>query len=373
MTATSLKKDPAPATTPTPAVEIRTDMWNDIVDIINGVSAEQPNFVQQFATKTGSYTATIDDFAIMADATSAAFTVTLPSAAATGAVQKLLAIKKTDASSNKVTIDGNAAETIDGKTTIDLETENEVLIIQSDGTNWVIVASYLAVIDNGLLKIRNPAGTFAIAIKTSADVANRSATIPLLGADDTFVMVNLAQNLRAKNLYDSNGNEILLTVGVGSAVNHLQITNSTTGNDPILEAVGDDTNIGISILPKGTGKVKLGSTDLQGNDADNIKKLIHDLETITSSTAITVNFDNEDLAKLALAHDTTFSSSNLAVGKTKEIHITSASAQALDFPAGWTFYGTKPTTTSAGKDSVLQLTSIGSTDADVKAVFVEEE
>ena len=125
--------------------------------------------------------------------------------------------------------------------------------------------------------------------------------------------------------------------------------------------------------PTFTGTVTTATVDVAGNNIDNIQKLIHDLETITSSTAITVNFNNEDLAKLALAHDTTFSSSNLAVGKTKEIHITSSSAQTMDFPEGWTFYGTKPTTTSAGKDSVLQLTSIGSTDADVKAVFVEEE
>jgi len=112
--------------------------------------------------------------------------------------------------------------------------------------------------------------------------------------------------------------------------------------------------------------------DINGNNIDNINKTIYNLETLTSSAAILFDFNNEDLAALALADDTTFSSSNLAIGKTKEIHITSVAAQTMVFPAGWTFYGVKPTTTIAGKDSVLQLTSIGSTDADVKAVFVEE-
>ena len=112
--------------------------------------------------------------------------------------------------------------------------------------------------------------------------------------------------------------------------------------------------------------------DAGGNNVDNIQKTIFDITTVTSSTTIAIDFNLDDLRTLTLAHDTTFSSSNLSAGEQVEIHISSASAQTLAFPAGWTFYGDKPTTTTAGKDSVLYLTSLGTTDADVKAVFVEE-
>ena len=266
MTSTTLPQDPAPGITPTPAVEIRTDVWNQMVDILNGVSSEHINVKQPVVAKVGSYIATLDDFLVTGDASGGAFSITLPSAAAAGVVGKIMAFKKIDSSGLKVTIDGDGTETIDGKLTIGLETENEILMIQSDGTNWVIIANYLAVIDNGLLKIRNPAGTFAIAVKTSADVANRSATIPLLGADDTFVMVNLAQNLRAKQMYDSNGLEVLLFVGVSSAVNEITVTNAITTANPILAPTGDDANVGINIPVKGTGKHVIGpsSIDIAG-------------------------------------------------------------------------------------------------------------
>lgn len=361
---TTLRKDPAPATSPTPAVEIRTDLWNNMVDILNGVDADFTNLVHQLATKTGSYTIIDKDFMILADATSGGFTITLPAAGGTGITKKIIAIKKIDSTSNKVTIDGNAAETIDGKTTIDLETENEILMLQSDGTNWVIVASYLAIIDNGLLKIRNPAGTFSVAVKTSAEVANRSATIPLIGADDTFVMINLAQNLRSKNLFDSNGNEILLTVGVASAVNELTLTNAATGNPVKLDATGGDTNIGISILPKGTGD---GLVDnLVGTGT---KRIVHEITT----TTVALDLDNNELESISISANTTFTTANRASGKSKTIRIiTDSTLRTLTFPA-WKFVGPTPADQAASKTGILTITAFGTADTDIVAAYAVEE
>ena len=87
-------------------------------------------------SKTANYTATTADDVILCDGTSAAFTITLY--AASGNSGKKLVIKKTDTSVNAITIDGNASETIDGSTTTTLNTQNEVLVIICDGTNWQI-------------------------------------------------------------------------------------------------------------------------------------------------------------------------------------------------------------------------------------------
>ena len=95
--------------------------------------------------KTANYTTleTDRDKIIFCDATSASFTITLLAAATAGDGFQL-AIKKTDSSANTVTIDGNAAETIDGSATLVLSTQNDVAVLISNGTNWYVVNSAAA-------------------------------------------------------------------------------------------------------------------------------------------------------------------------------------------------------------------------------------
>jgi hypothetical protein len=52
---------------------------------------------------------------------------------------KIYVIKKVDNSSNSVIIDGNGSETIDGSTTAAINTFNQSLWIQSNGTSWDIL------------------------------------------------------------------------------------------------------------------------------------------------------------------------------------------------------------------------------------------
>ena len=52
---------------------------------------------------------------------------------------------------------------------------------------------------------------------------------------------------------DTNGAELLKVTATASAVNELTLANAAAGNAPTLSATGDDTNIGITLTPKGTG------------------------------------------------------------------------------------------------------------------------
>ncbi len=97
------------------------------LDVIGGVG-------HGIVTKTGNYTATADDYMILVDATAGAVTITLPAVA--GATRRIYIIKKIDSSINTVTIDGNAAETIDGTTTKVLATQYSSLTIQCDAATW---------------------------------------------------------------------------------------------------------------------------------------------------------------------------------------------------------------------------------------------
>lgn len=97
------------------------------------------SFATPVTDKTAAYTATINDYTLTTDATTAAFTITLPTAV--GITGRIYTIKKIDASANAVTVDGNGSQTIDGATTYSLSAQWKYVTIQSDGTNWIIIGN----------------------------------------------------------------------------------------------------------------------------------------------------------------------------------------------------------------------------------------
>lgn len=94
---------------------------------------------RNIATYTATYSANLYDDMALLDATSASFTVNLPSAASANGIS--LKFKRTDSTSaNTVTLDGSGVETINGSTTFVLIAQDQYVEIKSDGTNWQIVS-----------------------------------------------------------------------------------------------------------------------------------------------------------------------------------------------------------------------------------------
>jgi hypothetical protein len=58
------------------------------------------------------------------------------------------------------------------------------------------------------------------------------------------------------SILDTNGAQLALLTATSSAVNEITLANAATGNDPIISATGDDSNVGISFVTKGTGVIK---------------------------------------------------------------------------------------------------------------------
>ena len=58
---------------------------------------------------------------------------------------------------------------------------------------------------------------------------------------------------------DENSNEQIIFQTTSSAVNQFDVTNAATGNAPSISATGDDSNIDIALIPKGTGETKIGT------------------------------------------------------------------------------------------------------------------
>ena len=63
---------------------------------------------------------------------------------------------------------------------------------------------------------------------------------------------------------DENGNEQIIFQTTGSAVNQIDITNAATGSGPSIAATGDDTNINLTLTPKGSGKVIIDGNGSSG-------------------------------------------------------------------------------------------------------------
>jgi hypothetical protein len=83
-------------------------------------------------------------------------------------------------------------------------------------------------------------------------------TSPQLGGDLDTNSFNIAFD-DAHGINDENGNEQIIFQTTSSAVNQFDITNAATGNAPQLSATGDDSNIDVAIVPKGTGETKIGT------------------------------------------------------------------------------------------------------------------
>lgn len=90
------------------------------------------------STKTTTYTITEKDSVILANATSAAFQITLPTAV--GITGRQYTIKRINSAANNVTVGTASSQTIDGATTKTLGTQWAFVTVVSDGANWVIVS-----------------------------------------------------------------------------------------------------------------------------------------------------------------------------------------------------------------------------------------
>lgn len=123
-----------------------------------------------------------------------------------------------------------------------------------------------------------------------------NARLPALSADDEFTFNDAVQTVSNKTLSvpilnspivggksgggyigDSSGNNLIEFDGVGNAVNHVRVSNNSTGNGVKVEAAGNDANVPLDLSGKGTGGVAVKS------------RLV--LETSDTSTSTAVDLD----------------------------------------------------------------------------------
>jgi hypothetical protein len=148
-----------------------------------------------------------------------------------------------------------------------------------------------------------------------------------------------------RGIADSNNNAVLTFNETASAVNEFTMTNSATGNNPVLSATGGDTNVGLEFSTKGTGAIKF-------NDLAYIPQ-----QALTSSSnAVAWDVQAKPNAYHLTTENTTFSAPTNAVeGAFICVEINYNGAHTIAFNTVFEFAGsTAPTFTSTdGKTDIL--------------------
>tara|TARA_R100001377_G_scaffold64623_1_gene40137 strand:- start:977 stop:1963 length:987 start_codon:yes stop_codon:yes gene_type:complete len=120
-------------------------------------------------------------------------------------------------------------------------------------------------------QINDTSSNHQYVVAVSELAADRTITLPLLTAGDTFLFATHAATLENKTLTspvvntpkigtsinDTNGAELLKLTAASSAVNEYTLANAASGNKPTLSATGGDTNITTKLSAKGSGSVEV--------------------------------------------------------------------------------------------------------------------
>lgn len=297
------------------------------------------------------------------------------------ATRSFKTIKGTDiASATNITI-GTSGNTFDvtGTTTIQ----------HFDNANWV-VGSVISLHFDGAVTLTNNAGGLSgnqanILLSGDANFTTATGDILTFLLHDSTNWQEISRNSVA-SIADNSITNAKLATGIdavkladGSVTNaEFQYINSLTSNAqtqisakaPTANPTFTGTVTASALTTSGqitsNGNIQMGT----GAKITNIKNLQHEVST----SGVDIDFSEDQLQTMSIASNTTFTTTNRAVGLSKTIRIiTDGTTRTLTFPSDWKFIGTKPTEQAGSKTGILTLTNFGTTDAYIVAGYAVEE
>ncbi len=137
---------------------------------------------------------------------------------------------------------------------------------------------------------------------------------------------NVGVSVDLTDITDASGNEVIEIDGATSAVNYLRIGNAATSANPNISAQGDDSNVGLTLTPKGTSGLTLAVSGVTTGNAVDIN---------SSGLTTGVGLDASDADALTTGACAKFVS-NSSSGSTRSIvlvkqdHASATAATALE-------------------------------------------
>lgn len=202
---------------------------------------------------------------------------------------------------------------------------------------------------------------FASPLDTTITMPTATATLATLALQQTFSNKLLSDStIKFANVSDATK---LLLMSLGGMTTGKTIT--LTFNNPL------DSVITFPTVTSTLATLSQAET-LDQKTLTSVPRIQNALGTALGTTG-TIDLDfslNELVTMAAMTGNVTFTTSNLAAGRSKTIRIIGgASAYTFTFPA-WKFLGAAaPASLAIGKYAVLTLTSISTTDAEVVAAY----
>ena len=138
----------------------------------------------------------------------------------------------------------------------------------------------------------NVARVAADSAETSYITATTAAQIKFVIASvDTATIrsTGLQFNIAAPEILDSSNNELISFTATASAVNNIRLTNAATATNPVIAAIGGDTNIGITLTPKGTGRTNVEQLALDGTTITTTAAQLNFVTGVTSAIQTQIN------------------------------------------------------------------------------------
>jgi hypothetical protein len=122
---------------------------------------------------------------------------------------KTYTVKRTNAGTNTVIVDGNGSETIDGITSLRLNQRFDYLQLQSDGTNWMVISERISP-----SLVVNPALPYAATVYDGTISSDGNGTINLPSAaavlgGKIFTIKNSATAGNPTLTVDASGSETI--------------------------------------------------------------------------------------------------------------------------------------------------------------------
>lgn len=166
---------------------------------------------------------------------------------------------------NNIDVNGNSI----------ISSSNGDISITPDGTGSLSIDGLVWIYGDGTAgQLVGTNGSGTLDWLNNALILSQDATPQLGGNLDTNSSHFKIDN--TKGIKDESGNEQIIFSTTNSAVNYATITNSATGNGPLVSVAGDDTNVDLNLNSKGIGSILIGDLSCPISDGSADQVLITD-------------------------------------------------------------------------------------------------